>query len=734
MGLCWGARQYNSVVYNTVIRPRAKLFHQEALRLFHQESLLAQKVNERVSVKLYEKLTKHGQTTVKLRPMIEYAPLYSKMLTSGMEFRISDSIRIKGSKESLLLLLETATFHILCVIECLQRKQHIPEVHRLFFDRVVTKLGKPLNGSSDLNSLAREFAIAVAPALEEGVQCFSAITSRLEKFQNIDDLTNWIKIITAKSLFSGFSLVKDDIPAFVMYYLITRSPFFKEDYLLQFDMWINNIEYIAMQKRHQVSAIKTVIEHLVRHSFVFEPACLIPLIKHTFQVFHSKRAGIQIKLGSSYFNDLIWSLAISSIRHQSVNPMHIADAQKLLMAYTNIASKQGQGQAQGQAQGQGANENLSYRAYLGISIVMSRISREKGEKIFEAAQTKFAKDSKSNRDMVAYYISLIWHSKTLEEAVKNFQIGVVKYEQSSKLWLAFVQKLKSLNAMTENGAIAIFRKIIASKANVTSDLVTELLHPISDFRNFQEIYNATQQVFKGKDYLFLVKYMQLLQDNPQAIYNFNFPWNSEISCLQKSFACSDQHLAHLNGSIFCKSIQLTSSYLKSIFKINPKLVFRAYYSEILEKGHIPNASCLGTLIDTAIDLHDRIVESEEPIQQTAIGEFQRNVKTSHESFGIFPSDALWVKYINLLAKHNYVSELSKIMKWWLDIKFEPKKHTLLQLLAVLPTDFAERHIRHHEQANSKKDWDWPSMVEFEKHIHNRRDTSAYRHTAPSSLH
>ena len=103
--------------------------------------------------------------------------------------------------------------------------------------------------------------------------------------------------------------------------------------------------------------------------------------------------------------------------------------------------------------------------------------------------------------------------------------------------------------------------------------------------------------------------------------------------------------------------------------------------------------------------------------QVAIREFQRHVKTTKT--GIEPNEWLWNKYIKLLLKYDYISELSKIMKWWDDLKFEPSKGLLLLLLSALPREFSERHIKHHEKLQLKRDWPWPSIEEFNAFTVNR---------------
>ena len=104
------------------------------------------------------------------------------------------------------------------------------------------------------------------------------------------------------------------------------------------------------------------------------------------------------------------------------------------------------------------------------------------------------------------------------------------------------------------------------------------------------------------------------------------------------------------------------------------------------------------------------------LQPEMRGCFQRNVQANAKSLGIFPRDDLWVLYILLLAEFDYISELSKIIKWWIDLHFKPKKSTILCLLAALPEEFALRHIRHHQVAKLKKDWDWPTTREFKRYM------------------
>ncbi|CAK9439001.1 uncharacterized protein LODBEIA_P32250 [Lodderomyces beijingensis] len=674
-------------------------------------SLLSHRENERAVNVLYQKLTQHGQHTVRIQPRIEYAPLYLKVLNSGLSYRIDDSVLVKRSREKLLVLLESVTFHVFCVLECLKNGKEVHQIHVGFFERVIERLGSDSMGAetspiSDAKLLAESFCVPSSPILVEAIRCFHKVTESLRQFQGVQCITSWIQILASPSLTAALVQEADqELPAFVVHDIMNRTPLYREEFIAQFDLWMANTAYIAAQKWDQISAVKASIRSLVRHSVMFEPSCLLPLVTNIDQAFKFKSHGSNSKLSALFLGELMWDIASLSFKHQHVSWLVLADAQKYLMSLVPV-KKDG-------------HKDLSLKGYLGIAVVMSRVSQDKASQIFKVAERRYPGHARSKKEQVAFDVACIWLARDAESAVNCFKEGVETNQESCKLWIAMVQKLRALGAMNEERARILFQRFAESNAKVAGDFITELIRPVRSMALFEEMQQRlSTPLGPPKKHLFVGKYLQLLSDQSASGSHCHAPSNGNSE--------PHEHMAHLFAQCPEKSIHLTSAYLRALLSVAPQSVFDVYRKEVLEPGHLPNATCLEVLLELAIK-YDRhtLTNSLGHVPQFAIHEFQKNVKSSRDSWGIFPSNKMWRSYITLLANHEYVSELSKVMKWWLDIRFEPERKTLMELLAALPFDFAERHITHHEKANSSQDWDWPSMREFERYLSSKNSLNLF---------
>lgn len=86
-----------------------------------------------------------------------------------------------------------------------------------------------------------------------------------------------------------------------------------------------------------------------------------------------------MELGNNFINESIWNLALYSSKYRDLDPTVIANAQELLISYISLVEK------------------LSFKAYMGITIVIARVSHSKGEKLFQIAERKFSQHKSHRR-------------------------------------------------------------------------------------------------------------------------------------------------------------------------------------------------------------------------------------------------------------------------------------------------------------------------------------------------
>lgn len=635
---------------------------------------------------------------MKLVPKIEHISLYSKAISSGRPFLLNGNPTFKPSEHRLFQLLEAVVFHMLCIIDCLKQGKEVPQLHSEFFEQLITRLGEA-GGHFDCERIRSRFAIPFNGTLRLGYQCFLLITKHIGQPYTEDDLVTWLESCSAPSITSSVSLVTENTPAFVLFDILLRSPTFKEQFLVQLELWTHNINYLTNQMRKDPNIIKAMLDNLTYYAVMFEPHSLTNIYQTTLGF--SSNVNLRIQLGEAFFNDVIWNLAVYSLRYPRIDPHGIANAQELLMS--QIRNIEGR--------------SLSIKGYLGIAIVMSRISYTKGVQIFRIAEKRFSKETSSKKDTLAYYLTKIHFAKSTTEAVNTFKVASNQFDYSSNLWVFFIRKLKYMNVMDKKRAELLFKQICDSKVKVTSDIVFELLPFVEELDVVEKMFHCVSKYTQAAVVsTFRVRYMQLLKGwKLQKLDTLKLPWEKRDKEHKVIFDSVKDCITHIYTTS-SKSMQLIVTYLDYVSSQDTVEFFELYQEEVLDKDHLPNAACLKLILDTAKRAENVQVRDNLFAPQLAIREFQRNVQANAKSLGIFPRDDLWVLYILLLAEFDYISELSKIIKWWIDLHFKPKKSTILCLLAALPEEFALRHIRHHQVAKLKKDWDWPTTREFKRYM------------------
>ncbi len=622
----------------------------------------------RIPNKLHNELTKFNKNPVKIQPRMEYLPICSKI----EHLKINTDIFKKKSPEKLELMLEPIVFHLICIIN------NSTQSH-LYFERLYEFLGEAPDLSEDVQYVS-DITRTSPEKLNIPLKCYYIVTQKINRQYNIDELVSWITAIKSRTITESYNSIKqlDSPPPFVLFDIMLKNPQFREEFLLQVNIWRDNMRNFALLRLKLVSILKDVLDNLIYYSIMFEPGYLQPIIEESFKFFKSSRTGIHVELGNNFINESIWNLALYSSKYRDLDPTVIANAQELLISYISLVEK------------------LSFKAYMGITIVIARVSHSKGEKLFQIAERKFSQHKKSQKDLVAYYIARICLCDTPDHLLHVFNVATRKLENSLNIWLFFIRRLNQFGMLDETRSKQILNELVISKISITSDVVTELVRHIDSLVVLRAMANLVDTKTAR---LFIKKYVQLANNHEGPLPKF--PWGEEI----------------LN-SFPTTSIENVGLVLESYAKSNPSKVFEVYKTELIDKGLSPNKTCLGTLLRVACFDGESILWNGFTAPEIAVMEFQKHVKT--KGMGLVPNEWLWGLYTKLLIRYDYVSELSKIMKWWEDLRFEPSKELLLTLLGALPKEFAERHIKHHEKVHLKRDWPWPSIDEFNVYIVNRK--------------
>ena len=619
----------------------------------------------RIPNKLYNELTKFSHSPIKIQPRMEYLPIGSKIT----HFNVNTNIVRKKSPQKLELMLEPIVFHLICIINDLPESQK-------YFERLYEFLGEGPDTYKDAQYLSQVTHTSIENLIIP-LKCYYIVSQKLKRQYDIQELVSWLESIKSQTIVESYNSVKKP-PTFILFDIMLRNPQFREDFLLQMSIWRENMRKFALLRIGLISILKHVLDNLIYYSIMFEPDCLQIIIQESFKFFKSSRTGINVELGDQVINELIWNLALYSSKYRDIDPTVIANAQELLISYLARI------------------DYLSFKAYMGITIVIARVSHTKGEKLFHIAEKKFAQQAKSLKDLIAYNITRICLCNAPDHLLDIFSTANRKFKNSSKIWLFFIRRLNQFGMLDETRAKQIFKELVNSKVKLTSDLVTEVVRNIDDLVVLRDLVT---QVDSKTSKLFIKKYIQLASTHEGSLPKF--PWNEDI----------------LNV-IPATSVERVGLILETYAKNNRSNVFPTYKKELMDKGLSPNKSCLGALLKVASLDGKLIAWNGFTAPEIAVIEFQKHVKTNHT--GLIPNEWLWGLYIQLLIRYDYVSELSKIMKWWEDLRFEPSKDLLLTLLGSLPKEFAERHIKHHEKAHLKRDWPWPSIDEYNIYIVNRK--------------
>lgn len=616
--------------------------------------------------------------------------------------------------------------------------------------------------------------------LQMALICFIVVSKKAynQMYTIEDDLVPWILSVMSSSVSGSCESLRNlsRIPPCITSDILLRTPMSKNEYYLQTDIWIDFMKEIGAAYHNRIKHIKLCINNLIFYGIQYDSHKLPDLICKSLQFFTSTKSGYTFHLiDQDFLNSLIWKVIFDYLRSSiAFKPHVITSIIKVQEILVQGLSKVGDERKK-------VHSKLDTEGNMGIVLAINHVSQEKAEKLFKMAEDKLMVSDEhisNTKLMVSYHFTKIFLSITPEQLLHNFNDAASDYVQSATLWLGFIKKLNEFGLLNEKRSKKILIELVNNKEKVliTKDIVLLLLQPIqtlADIDEFIAILQGKSSTAKDEDCLLAVahsssilpKYLTILYKNvhinrPQTNQS---PWNDQKAQFISPFYASKQ--ISLNPKTFASVLSFARNLYETGFKkktskivgimlageanIQPENIYDLYNRELFEKNNLlPDDSCLAALIKAAMkqvngkgnDSTTCIMWGDLYAPQVAIHEFKKYVMAKSSDGGIgkynvdpgvYPLDDLWQKYIHLLAKYDYISELSIIIQWWEYLNFKPSYATLLILLGSLPIEYGSRYIKHFEKvkADSSKsinthrgeetntknnlDWSWPTINQLE---------------------
>lgn len=716
---------------------------------------------------------KYNRSVIKIEPNIkDLLYLFQKELKGDINsVSLNKSYVPPGSKFKSLL--EPVTFHCILALHYLSNRYNncLPEKYlneqssfqRNYLISILQKITHKNSSISDVKSkIERESNISISleasklldlysigetsesdrEILELSVLAFVTVSKEKHqgKYTIENDLSKWIASINESNISGACGNLRNltEIPSFVLYDILIRTPMSSSEYLLQVDIWLDYMKDIAIYYFENINAIKLCFNNLLFYGAHQYPDILPKLINMTLSFFSDTKTGYKFKLiNTDYINQIVWNLAYDRIR--SASPTSKLD--NSLLKAQEIAVKCGQSIENFKA----SSNTLDLKAHMGIVLAINSISSEKARKLFHVAEKRFILgDSHSNdKDLIAYNATKILLSTTPEQLLNNFNVAAVTYSHSSTLWLVFIKKLSSFGLLNEQRSLKIIRELVANDDTliVSKDIILMLLLPIkriSGMNSFISILNSLKNnLTKLHLSSILPKYLAILYRSRKAKVRRFFPWEKSPK-QELKFDSTIEYARYIYKTKFRKlTLNIVGIMLNGEVNIQPDRIFDLYKNELNESNLLPDASCLAALFRAALKSRNNsnILWGDMYAPQIAIHEFKQNTISSssiqNKEILVIPDNHLWQLYIQLLFKFDYVSELSTIIRWWEDINFSPSRETLLMLLQALPKEISSRYIQHIEKVNndsvklishseestitttkSSIQWPWPTLDEW----------------------
>lgn len=608
-----------------------------------------------------------------------------------------------------------------------------------------------------------------------------------KQYSLMGDVVHWLESICCSNVVKCCESLRNltNIPPFILADVLLRTPMSLEEYHLQLDIWINFMKQISIYYFRKTKLVKTCFNNLLIYGVLYNSRQLCYAIQETLQFHFNNRTGYNFSVFTDdYLNLLIWKLAFDYTRSNNSEKQkkafiyHIIKAQEIIVKYLSRVSDSLSKQS----------VNLRVEGYMGVVLAVSHLSSDKAEKLMRTVEAKH-RSFINSKESTSYHFAVLSLSKTPEALLNNFNNAIHQHPRSATLWYGFTKKLQEFGLLNLKRATKILGKLVEDQKQIliTKDLFLMLLQPVSSLSDM-EVFVSTLNPIKGdKDphvkcspllaahsNSLLFKYFSILYllaaSNrattgfvPKSTHIFiaNLLESQHIDIPENDTLTAIEYARFLYRHAFKKKTsKIVGVMLNGEALLEPEKVYHLYKTELQLNNLSPDESCLSALLKAASDglskADSYVTWDLMYASQIAVSEFRNNVmscieanragdseRESVQSLNdslIFPSDELWQKYIKLLAKYDYVSELADIFQWWDKLNFVPGSLTLLELLAALPNDFALRHIAHIEKLrsdsikttqanhttsdltpnNNRQNWPWPLLKEYQHFLSLKR--------------
>lgn len=601
--------------------------------------------------------------------------------------------------------------------------------------RLFTENSTNLDISHESGLLVAAFEPDLSPegiiVLERAVTAFILVskTAFLLSYTTERDLIPWICSISASSVTLSCAALTNlsNIPSFVSSDILLRTPMTHQEFDLQIDLWhtfgVGIAEDYAIYNRH----LKDCIDNLVFYATQYSPSQLLGLLKWNFDVFQSSKKLQKVFLQPPYLSRLVWKVVFDLFRRPEAyakrHALSIVRAQETIVEQL---SKTGDMTAS-------TRSKLDLDGQMGVVLAVNMISSEKARKLLVAVEPLVTEGSRKHLSL--YYVTKISVSTTPEQLLHSFHASM---DRSPAVWLSFVKKLHELGLLNEDRAIKILRELEREKKVliITKDVVSALLVPITSLQGMEMFMAILQGAEKEPSKLATALSSTVLAKYISVLYREATSDREHISAaycrtlgvvVPEAGFLSRLDYARYIYSTLRKTPNLVGIRLHGEGRFQPENIFQMYNSELGEMS--PSHRCVSALITTAIR-SPNIMWGEMYAAQVAIYEFKQYV-AANESEGPYdadklPDDGLWQKYIELLARYEYVAEMASVIEWWEKLSYKPSQATLVLLLKAMPAEYGERYVQHAEKVRNESvgrlgaiakggvfEWPWPSVAELQ---------------------
>lgn len=662
---------------------------------------------------------RYKKRSIEIYPRMRHLLVYIHNFQDGNV----ENIRMKppSHRASRDELLEAVVFHIILTLHSIENKVPIEDYQRNLLEGIEARLAKHESGeeSAEVEQLLQEFTknkLAYSKSDDSIVQLqqlLRAFSSLAQDRYSFLDLLCWLRSVSAASLVDSCQALANlvNIPAFVTSDILLRTPMSPEDLHLQVDIWSQFMGDITAAYHQRFSHIKCIMDNILFYSIIYDSSLLPEVLTHTLSHLTAKNKAYRFPfVNSEYLNRLMWTLAYdftrSSNPSQAVAP--VVSAQEIIV---KCMSSLGQ-------------VTLNLEGNMGMVLAVSFMSPSKAQRFFSIAEQNFVgQTSLSSRELSCYNFTKTFLCDTPEALLDTFNSCAVSSFHSASLWFAFVTRLRQFDLLTVARSKKILDELVkhSDRLLITKDIVLVLTSPLQtldsmhDFMRTLSSGPAGSSLLAAHVSLLTPKYLSVLYGSPDAEVVPDPVWNRGLKTKAVDLA---RHI--YSGSR--KTSKIVGIMLVGEAAMQPQNIYKLYSAELTDKNLFPDEYCLQALITAACSRSDSIVTWGSLFApQVAIKEFKCSTVTTagRSSRYCRPSDKLWQSYIAMLVQFDYVSELSTILQWWVQIEFHPSPETLLVLLRALPVDFATRCIGHFDKLRKESVepkgpalWAWPGVEEI----------------------